>query len=510
MTRKVEPKNWPPLKGTYLLGSAYSPVAVLIVKNTVGKGPEEELMEKAIDWGASIAGTCRTANRGLEKVVLNTVTNPNIRWLIVTGLRDNAHKVGLAALMLWKFGVDNLHRVLCGDEPCSPKTIPEAALPNISTDIIERFRKQIMVVPALPVDVDEKDLVIVDVPVGSKVLTVPVLRQDWEQRKFTVVVTRKYLENVLEFLIHSCLQEEWEPIIVDKLLHLYNDVFPIENLRLYDPGAFPEPPPEVAHFSMESHSEEVLVGELLAGEIVKAGRLYVGYFQSLADGYRELTQLVSKVGWTRYSRHGPTREVSAVIIYEKVPKVELVEEGDSIRVLKIDIGVPLTEQQHAELIRYCEDFLNGRLGGFAYTYGRQLKKFGLDLAEHGLLDRTIAEKLMIDQVRALIDSISRDLEGRHHVAVLWNPMVDNRGLREQPCMCLIQIVPFRVGNNVELWAFVYMRSQDLKNAHVQNVCAVSALLHYLAEKVREKTGQNIQVGKIVWIAASLHIYDTEL
>jgi len=42
----------------------------------------EHLVRVAIESGAALAGTLQTENIGLEKVICNVVSNPNIRFLI--------------------------------------------------------------------------------------------------------------------------------------------------------------------------------------------------------------------------------------------------------------------------------------------------------------------------------------------------------------------------------------------------------------------------------------------
>jgi len=45
----------------------------------------EKLVKAAIETGAALSGTLQTENIGIEKIVCNTVANPNIRYLIVCG-----------------------------------------------------------------------------------------------------------------------------------------------------------------------------------------------------------------------------------------------------------------------------------------------------------------------------------------------------------------------------------------------------------------------------------------
>ena len=76
MADKKEPAaGWPVISGDYIVGDPESPVAV----TTLASHIEAELS------GAAIAGPCKTENLGVEKVVANIISNPNIRFLILAG-----------------------------------------------------------------------------------------------------------------------------------------------------------------------------------------------------------------------------------------------------------------------------------------------------------------------------------------------------------------------------------------------------------------------------------------
>ncbi len=70
MADKKEPAaGWPVISGDYIVGDPESPVAV----TTLASHIEAELS------GAAIAGPCKTENLGVEKVVANIISNPNIQ-----------------------------------------------------------------------------------------------------------------------------------------------------------------------------------------------------------------------------------------------------------------------------------------------------------------------------------------------------------------------------------------------------------------------------------------------
>ena len=64
------------------------------------------LDEKGIcDAGAAICGSCKTENLGLEKVIANIISNPNIRFLLLCGTEVKGHLAGQTFAALHKGGV---------------------------------------------------------------------------------------------------------------------------------------------------------------------------------------------------------------------------------------------------------------------------------------------------------------------------------------------------------------------------------------------------------------------
>lgn len=141
--RKVEPApEYPPEEGCYLRGNDYSPVAVVVILRwRRDKTPTdiENMVRVAIESGAALAGTLQTENVGLEKVICNIVSNPNIRYLIVCGPESPGHLVGDTILALDKNGLDERKHII-GTEAPTPYLF------NIPLEFVERFRKQITII----------------------------------------------------------------------------------------------------------------------------------------------------------------------------------------------------------------------------------------------------------------------------------------------------------------------------------------------------------------------------
>ncbi len=129
---KVKISDWPVEDGRYKVGNTQSPIAVC-TEATV-EGINVDLKKVAI------IGKCVTENIGIEKVVKNIISNPNIRFLILCGKKSHGHDVGQTLISLQKNGVDKEMKVVG-----STGSIP--VVKHLSFDEVHRFRDQV-----LPVD----------------------------------------------------------------------------------------------------------------------------------------------------------------------------------------------------------------------------------------------------------------------------------------------------------------------------------------------------------------------
>src|SRR6478736_969423 len=123
---------WPPHPGDYVLGNPEGSVAICTLSN-------RDLPNRLISAGepaVAISGRCDTENIGVEKVVLNLLANPRIRWLVICGTEAKGHRAGDAFLRLKERGVDVDMRVL---ESASWRPI----LKNLTLLDVAQFRQQI-------------------------------------------------------------------------------------------------------------------------------------------------------------------------------------------------------------------------------------------------------------------------------------------------------------------------------------------------------------------------------
>ena len=129
--KKSAASGWPIAQGDFHAGDSQSPVAVI----TMGSHLDEQAI---VDAGAAIAGSCKTENLGLEKIIANIISNPNIRFVLTCGTEVKGHLSGQSLNALHKGGVDG------GKIVGSKGAIP--FIENLSTDHIKRFQEQIEIV----------------------------------------------------------------------------------------------------------------------------------------------------------------------------------------------------------------------------------------------------------------------------------------------------------------------------------------------------------------------------
>lgn len=129
MSNKREPApQWPIIKGEYEVGDVKNSVAVITLGSHLPGAP-------FLDAGACITGPCKTENLGVEKVVAHIISNPNIRYLLVTGAEVKGHVTGDAILKLHQNGVkDNRIVGAVGAIPY---------IENLTPESIERFQQQV-------------------------------------------------------------------------------------------------------------------------------------------------------------------------------------------------------------------------------------------------------------------------------------------------------------------------------------------------------------------------------
>ncbi|MDR2855493.1 MAG: tetrahydromethanopterin S-methyltransferase subunit A, partial [Methanomicrobiales archaeon] len=91
--------GWPVVQGDFHVGSAQSSVIVV----TMGSHLDEQAI---CDAGAALCGSCKTENLGLEKILANIISNPNIRYVLTCGTEVKGHLSGQSFIALHANGID--------------------------------------------------------------------------------------------------------------------------------------------------------------------------------------------------------------------------------------------------------------------------------------------------------------------------------------------------------------------------------------------------------------------
>jgi tetrahydromethanopterin S-methyltransferase subunit A len=129
--KKEVPDGWPLVTGDYEVGDPQSCVAI----SSCGSYFHMEHLK-----GVAIQGPDKTENIGLEKMMTNMVSNPNIRFIILAGAEVPGHISGGSMKALIENGIDPSSHKIIG----TPGAIP--FIENVPADAVARFRDQIEVI----------------------------------------------------------------------------------------------------------------------------------------------------------------------------------------------------------------------------------------------------------------------------------------------------------------------------------------------------------------------------
>ncbi|MFZ3077580.1 MAG: tetrahydromethanopterin S-methyltransferase subunit A [Candidatus Aenigmatarchaeota archaeon] len=134
MVKKIDVGKWPPFPGFYTVGDAKSCVAVCTLKEVDMILPVAK---------TAICGRCLTENVGIERIIKNLISNPNIRFLILCGTEPKGHFVGQAFKCIRDNGVKD------GNIVGAAGAMPY--LKNTSQEEISRFNKQIELIDLIEI-----------------------------------------------------------------------------------------------------------------------------------------------------------------------------------------------------------------------------------------------------------------------------------------------------------------------------------------------------------------------
>lgn len=122
-------RQWPAVSGDFEVGNPSHCVAICTLGKKIG-----------VDVECAIIGTCKTENIGIERVIINIISNPNIRFLILAGPEVPGHLTGRSLRALYHNGVDEDTRRIIDAEGAIPY------IENIPLEGIYQFREQVELV----------------------------------------------------------------------------------------------------------------------------------------------------------------------------------------------------------------------------------------------------------------------------------------------------------------------------------------------------------------------------
>jgi thymidylate synthase len=156
-----------------------------------------------------------------------------------------------------------------------------------------------------------------------------------------------------------------------------------------------------------------------------------------------------------------------------------------------------------ELEAYRQEVVNGihdhwidpAAGKWTYTYHERLFSY---------CPSSSIEK--VDQIQYIVDCLSQAGHSRRAQAITWMPTADP-DTEHPPCL---QRIWCRLAANeageLSLNMNTHWRSRDLYKAWFMNVYAITDLQRVIAERISQKRGEPVKVGRYVDISDSLHIY----
>jgi tetrahydromethanopterin S-methyltransferase subunit A len=135
-------EKWPVMSGKYVIGSREAQVGIVTIASHL-EFPKEIF---------TLCGEMRTENLGVERIIVNTVSNCHMRYIVVCGKESKGHAAGQTLIAIHENGIDGNGRIV-GSKGAIP------FIENIPKEAVERFRRQIKKVVNL-IDVTDCDKII--------------------------------------------------------------------------------------------------------------------------------------------------------------------------------------------------------------------------------------------------------------------------------------------------------------------------------------------------------------
>ncbi|MBN1765082.1 MAG: hypothetical protein JW860_07485 [Sedimentisphaerales bacterium] len=150
-----------------------------------------------------------------------------------------------------------------------------------------------------------------------------------------------------------------------------------------------------------------------------------------------------------------------------------------------------------------DHWIDPAAGKWTYTYHERLFAYS---PTDDLIKAKPRVFFPINQIDYIVNKCSETFYTRRAQAITWMPTADPV-TTDPPCL---QRLWFRIiegaGGELVLNMNSHWRSRDLYKAWFMNVYALTDLQRIVAERISEKIGRTVKVGRYVDITDSLHIY----
>ncbi|WP_455391836.1 thymidylate synthase [[Eubacterium] cellulosolvens] len=168
-------------------------------------------------------------------------------------------------------------------------------------------------------------------------------------------------------------------------------------------------------------------------------------------------------------------------------------------------GIEDLEKYRQEVVMGAHDhWIMPEDGKWTYTYHARM--FNYKVVNDLSSSKIESPYPPVDQIDYMVEKLSKQYYSRRAQAVIWMPTADPS---TDDCPCL-QRVWCRILENEENILFLNMnthwRSRDAYKAAFMNIYAFTELQREIANKIGEKLGKEVQVGRYVDITDSYHIY----
>ena len=203
---------------------------------------------------------------------------------------------------------------------------------------------------------------------------------------------------------------------------------------------------------------------------------------------------------TQYDKPGDRPSKDATVM------ITVTEPFAEPRIHKNFPGGPEELESYRQEVLYGihDHWIDPAAGKWTYTYHERLFAYcPIEEPENPNAEKPFK---VFDQIQYIIDSLVAASHTRRAQGITWMPTIDPKTY-DPPCLQRIwcRLIAGDSGR-LMLNMNTHWRSRDLYKAWYMNVYALTELQRIIAEKIAEKIGQPVTVGRYVDISDSLHIY----